>query len=154
MKRSKFLAGVLLLLAVSFVPARAQPAGTNASALHCLWKVEGKTNAVYLLGSIHLLKPENYPLAAPIESAFKAAQVVAFETDMEKMEQPETQFKLLSKAGLHSGETLKQRLSGEVYTNFSQHVDDAGLTMFMFEYLKPGIAAMTLELMQVQKLGF
>ncbi len=155
MKRPKFPApGLLLLLAFSaVVPARGQPAGTNASALHALWKVEGKSNTVYLLGSVHLLKQDHYPLAAPIESAFSASKVVAFETDMEKMEQPETQFKLLSKAGLPDGETLKGQLSPAVYASFSRHAEEAGLPMLLFEHFRPAMAALTLEVMELQKLG-
>ena len=32
-------------------------------ALHSLWELHGKHNTVYLLGSIHVLRPSDYPLA-------------------------------------------------------------------------------------------
>ena len=123
-----------------------------AAAHHSLWKLEGKTNAVYLLGSIHLLKPENYPLAAPIESAFSNAQIVVFETDIEKMESPEAQFKLLSKSQLPEGETLKDRLSPALYSNFVKHAEDSGVPMMMLERFTPSMAAVTLEVMELMKL--
>ena len=35
-----------------------------------LWKVNSETNTLYLLGSIHFMKKEMYPLAEEIEGAF------------------------------------------------------------------------------------
>src|ERR1043166_82857 len=60
------------------LPAQTKPAATPpvASAKHSLWRVEGKTNAVYFFGSIHFLKQEFYPLDAPIEDAFKKCAAV------------------------------------------------------------------------------
>ena len=36
-----------------------------------LWKVQSKTNTVYVMGSIHYLKKEMYPLNEKIENAFE-----------------------------------------------------------------------------------
>jgi len=35
------------------------------TALHALWELHGKHNTVYILGSIHVLRPTDYPLAPP-----------------------------------------------------------------------------------------
>src|SRR2546423_1025876 len=93
----------------------AQEKRAQLTARHSLWKLEGEGSTVDLLGSVHLLKKENYPLAQPIESAFTNAQIAVFETDEEKMHDPETQLKLMSKAQLPPGETLRQHLSPETY---------------------------------------
>ena len=37
-----------------------------------LWKIQSKTNTVYLLGSVHFMKKEIYPLNKEIEDAFQA----------------------------------------------------------------------------------
>jgi uncharacterized protein YbaP (TraB family) len=152
--RKSLVPCLLVMLALAVVlPLRGQSAGTNATELHPLWKVQGRTNTVYLLGSIHLLKKEDYPLARPIEAAFEASSVVAFETDMEEMQKPQTQFRLLSKAGLPDGKTLKDFLSAAVYAEFRKKVEDAGLMMLMFEHMQPAMAALTLEVLELQRLG-
>lgn len=151
--RVKCIAG-LWLLAASLAPqlfAQA-PAGQTAG-LHTLWKVENGTNALYLLGSIHVLKPEDYPLPTVVESAFTNSSVIVLETDMAAMEDPQVQMKILGKAQLPAGETLQQQLSPPVYKMFTNHVQSAGLPATMFDNFRPSLAAITLALIEIQKLG-
>src|SRR4051812_36098491 len=89
----RLIGAVGLAIGVAFSgPAQGQPATKDSAAKgsehHSLWKVEGKKAAVYLLGSIHVLKEEDYPLAEPIEKAFTNSEVVAFETDVAALEDP------------------------------------------------------------------
>ncbi|HEX7534535.1 MAG TPA: TraB/GumN family protein, partial [Syntrophales bacterium] len=42
-----------------------------------LWRVQSKRNTVYVLGSIHLLKKDVYPLSRTIEGAFEKADILA-----------------------------------------------------------------------------
>jgi uncharacterized protein len=134
-------------------PLRAQPVAAAAATRHPLWKVEGQRNSVYLLGSVHVLKKSDYPLAAPIESAFSNASVVAFETDIAAMEDPATAMKLLSKSQLPEGETLSKQLSPEVYKMWTAHVTESGLPPEMFERFAPAMAAVTVAMLELQKLG-
>jgi uncharacterized protein YbaP (TraB family) len=147
--------GFVLLLAVFVVrPLGAQETRPAAAATrHSLWKVEGQHNTVYLLGSVHLLKKEDYPLAAPIEAAFTNAQIAVFETDADKMQDLETQTKIMSKAQLPEGETLKTDLSPQTYAAFTNHVAKAGFPPDTFDTLKPLIAATALEAIDLLKLG-
>lgn len=150
----RFLLRFALALALSLTQAvRAQTAVTNAPTRHCLWEVAGGSNTVYLLGSIHLLKPENYPLAAPLEAAFSNSPIVVFETEMDKMDEPETQQQLLSKAMLPPGQTLSGELSPKIFASFSNHVAAAGFPLFTFERFKPSMAAITLAMLEMRKLG-
>src|ERR1051325_3129079 len=90
-------------------PVRAGEAGPAASTKHSLWKVEGRgTNVMYLLGSNHLLKEEDYPLPSVMESAFSNAAVAVFEMDVDEMSKPEVQFRLMSQAQLPEGRTRSE----------------------------------------------
>src|SRR5258707_14836908 len=122
--------GLFLLLASCILhPAGAQPAVApkSSATLHSLWRVEGKSNVVYLAGSIHLLKPADYPLAAPIEAAFTNSRIAVFETDMEQMESAETQAKVLAQSQLPEGQTVETQLSPATYARFIKSLNDAGL---------------------------
>jgi uncharacterized protein len=44
-----------------------------------LWKVTKGTNTVYLLGSMHLLKDNDYPLSPDVDAAYKDAKKLVFE---------------------------------------------------------------------------
>ncbi len=141
--------GVLVLAA----PLAAQPSNSAPAGLHSLWKVEGKSNTVYLLGSVHVLKAENYPLPSVIENAYSNSVIVVFETDIAELESFATQAKLLAQSMLPEGETLAGQLSPTVYASLSNHLTAAGLPALVFDHLKPGMAATMLDTLELQKLG-
>jgi uncharacterized protein YbaP (TraB family) len=129
-------------------------AHSATNAQHSLWKVEGKRSTVYLAGSIHVLKAENYPLPPEFDKAYTNAAILAFETDMGAMEQMDTQMKLLSKAKLPDGDSLATQLSAATYAKFTNHLNSAGLPAMVFDQFKPSMAALTLQVLELQKLGF
>jgi uncharacterized protein YbaP (TraB family) len=132
------------------IPVRAQQA---TSTHHCLWKVQGKTNVVYLLGSIHVLKETNYPLATPIEQAFTNSPIAVFEADIGAMNDPSLAMKMMAKGALPEGETLEQQLSPESYKAFQKQVEESGMPPAMMDKMTPAMAAMTLEVFELMKLG-
>ncbi len=152
-RRIKLITANLLLAFFIAQPLAAQDSPGATTNRHSLWKVQGQSNVVYLLGSIHLLKPENYPLAAPLESAFSNSPVAVFETDVEKMEDPQVQIKLMTKAQLPAGETLQQHLSAQTYAAFANQASQSGLPMEMLQSMKPAMAAMLLSIVELTKLG-
>jgi len=141
-----------LSLAIAF-PATAQQQPARVASHLPLWKLEGKTNSVYLLGSIHLLNKTNYPLAAPIETAFKEGRVVAFETDIGAMSEPDTQMKMIEKMQLPEGQTLKDQLSAETYAALMKCVEKTGLPEAMVTQFKPVMAATMLLAMDAVQMG-
>ena len=50
-----------------------------------LWRAVRGGRSVYLLGSIHFMKSDAYPMSPAIERAYGAAGVVVFETDIEDL---------------------------------------------------------------------
>ena len=153
MKTTKLASLSLVLFTVSllFQPVAAQQ--SPAAKRQPLWKIEGKRATVYLLGSVHFLKKENYPLAAPIEAAFERSKVAVFETDLEAAEKPELQMKLLTQAALPPGQTLSDQLSPKLYERLVAQLKETGLPAEAVKNLKPGMVAMTIAMVEMQKLG-
>jgi uncharacterized protein YbaP (TraB family) len=135
------------------ISLRAQVPANATAVRHTLWKMQGQQNSVYLLGSVHVLKKSDYPLAAPIEMAISNASIVAFETDIAALEDPAVALKLMSKSQLPEGETLSKQLSPEVYKMWTRHVSETGLPPEMFDRFTPGMAAITIAMLEMQKLG-
>lgn len=127
----------------------------RAADRHCLWKVQGANTTVYLLGSIHLLKKQQYPLPAAMEEAFTRAQVVAFETDIDVMEDPKRTETLLAKAKLPQGQTLADQLSKETYAKLAAHLKEAGVPggTLAFDGFRPWFVAMGLLALELPALG-
>jgi len=146
--------GLVLLLALSLVAlAGAQEKRAATGTHHSLWKIQGQQNAVYLLGSIHLLKKEDYPLAAPIEAAFTNSRIAVFETDIGAMENPEIAMKLATKGMLPAGQTLRDQLTPAIYLMFSNHVQKTGMPAQLFDSFTPAMAAIALVALEIKKMG-
>ena len=130
--------------------------GQNASgkSLHTLWSIQGKSNTVYFLGSIHLMKADAYPLPQVVEDAFARCSVVAFETDIAAASDLKTQMSLLAKGACDAGKTLKDYVSKETYDLVRKHADDSGVPVMILDGFKPWMAALTLATFDLVKGGF
>ena len=74
-----------------------------------MWKVEGPGgSSAYLLGSLHVLTAEFYPLSATINKAFAESKTLVEEVDIDEMSDPMMMMAALSKAMLTDGRTLDQ----------------------------------------------
>lgn len=78
MRRLKGRLAALALALAALAPASAADPATRAP-VPLLWKVSDADNAVYLLGSFHLLREADYPLAADVYAALEDAETVLFE---------------------------------------------------------------------------
>src|SRR5688500_17200985 len=139
MKRRQALALlsiVTLVIAPHSASLHAQQA-IKPQTKHSLWKVEGRTNALYLFGSIHFLKKDFYPLPQPIEDAYKQAQAVVFEVDLSEMDSPESQIKMVQSGRYPEGQTLKDNVSKETYAKLESYLTEAGIPAAVFDPLRP-----------------
>jgi uncharacterized protein YbaP (TraB family) len=119
-----------------------------------VWSVRGGSNTVYILGSLHLLSKESYPLGKAYEDAFQNSEVVVFEVDPGELEKPETIRMVLSKAALENGKTLEETLSPETYRLAKEKLKDAGVDIQMFSKTKPWFVAVTVAVLKLSQMGF
>src|SRR5262249_3716909 len=125
---------------------------------HTLWKIEDAKKPLYLLGSIHVLRRQNYPLERPIEDAFDAAKVVAFEVDLgaprpEAAPQPAAVSKTaIAKPVKPSG--LRSAVSPTTYRSVVRYLESAGYPGTVFDQLPAPLVATALVQMEVSTLGF
>lgn len=104
-----------------------------------LWKIEHSDMEMpsYLFGTIHMIDRVDFFLPAGTESAIQDAKQMYFEIDMDEMNNMGAQLGMMNKAFMNDGLTLKDLLTDEEYTIVSEHFQDKGLPMFMFERIKP-----------------
>lgn len=125
----------------------------ESSSDNFLWKILSEDNTVYILGSIHLGVPELYPLAPEIKKAFEASDVLAVEADVSKGN-PLNNMGLLSKALYPEGKTLKQSVSSDTYKMAKEKLQELSLPIELLAKYKPWFLAITLETLQLTRLGF
>jgi hypothetical protein len=120
----------------------------------CLWSVGNGTATVYLLGSLHFLKSDAYPLAPAIEKAYAASQKVVFETDIGAMADPEIQAKMLAMGVYPENDSLMQHIDRSTKSLLVKKLAQMGLSIENFARFKPWILAVTLSTLELQRLGF
>jgi len=149
-----FVIGILMFLAAFSASVNPALAQASAQKKNFLWSVKSDTAIIYLLGSVHLLKSDAYPLDNNIEAAYQDCTKVVFETDVGGMATPAVQEQMMTLALYTEGQTLKQSISPEIYRKLEAKVAEAGLPMAQFNQLRPWMCALTLVLLELQKMGF
>jgi hypothetical protein len=124
------------------------------SALHSLWELHGKHNAVYLLGSIHVLRPGDYPLPAAVLEAYANSKSLFMEVNLEEIESAQVQAEMLAAAGLPAGKTLPDILGSERYGRAAALAQAVGVELSLFDQFAPWFAAEAISQMQLAQLGF
>ncbi len=127
---------------------------SQSLAQSSVWLVTKGDNKVYLGGTIHMLRPADYPLPGEYQTAYADADSLFFETDIDAMNKPETQRAALQKLMYTDGRTLEAVLNDEAYNALSQYIEKVGLPMMLLQNMKPGMLMSTLELLEFQILGF
>jgi uncharacterized protein len=122
---------------------------------HFLWKVEdGKGASAYLLGSLHVLTADAYPLPATIDKAFAESKTLVEEVDLDEMNDPMQMMAALSKAMLTGGQTLDQLISADTYAEVRKRAEAYGMPMLALDRMKPWLVAVTLMAPTLQSAGF
>jgi len=130
----------------SVAPALPVSAPAKAPPVPLLWKVSDGDNAVYLLGSFHLLKADDYPLSTDIDQAFDSAGKVVFEVPPEQMMDPAMGQKFLAAAGYADGRTLTQVLPPALREKFKRILAQRGVSIAQFDGYEPWFVNLSLML--------
>ena len=138
-----------------FVALLSSGVHTQAPDKHFLWKVEAANgNAAYLVGSIHVLTADAYPLPASIDKAFAASKTLVEEVDLDEMSDPMLMMAALAKAMLSDGKTLDQLIAADVYAEVKKRAEGYGMPMEAINRMKPWLVAVTLMAPTLQSSGF
>ena len=147
----RFLLG---LLAVALLAAAAGPVLAGEKPIF-MWQVKSETATVSLVGSIHVGKPDFFPLAEPFEKAFAETPVLAVEVDMTDPVNLQKSALLVMQKGMLPGDTtLEDRLSPDLWKRMQSYAADRNMNLQMYSKLKPGIVAVAMVMEEYKKLGY
>lgn len=146
---------IALALPVAFAeqPQTATPAAAPARQA-LLWKVSDADNSVYLLGSFHLLKPDDYPLPKEIDAAFDDAESLVFEIDPREMTAPETMATIQKYAAYAAGKSLSTVLPKATHDKLGNLISLSGGSVQALEQSEPWMVSLSLVLGITNALGF
>ena len=152
------LALFVLLCAFTAVSCQKKPAGVvvaevTGSDQGLLWKISSSTGTVHLFGSIHLATEEMYPLPEKVETAFDGAGQLVVEINAGPEQQAELGQMMMAKGSYPPEESLTDHISDETHVQLTRYLEGAGLPAAAFNRFKPWLIALTISVLELQKLG-
>ena len=128
--------------------------GQQASERVSLWKIERDEAVVYLLGSVHALTPDAYPLPNSMERAFKESSQTVFEVDLSQANE-EVISKLVQELGFyHSSRTLKTELSEDTLKLLKSHLVEKAIQFEAVQTMKPWFLSLKLAMEELASLDY
>lgn len=118
-----------------------------------LWQVSRDGKSIYLLGSIHYLRQNHYPLNPTILKAFDASKRLVLEIDLNSTTMESAQKITIEKAVYRDGSGLSKNVSTDTYEMASRRASELGLDMRILEPMRPWFASLTMTAIQLQRMG-
>ncbi len=142
---------VTLLVAVV---AAATTGRTEAQTRNFIWKASRGQAVIYLVGSVHLLSKDYYPLSPALDTAFKECDLLVEELHFGQMAEVESQMTILMRGMLPSGQTLDKVVSPATFALVNERVKALGMPIEPLTRFKPWALALTLLGLEWQSAGF
>ena len=144
----------LLAAALAATAAVAQPASAPAPSDDrdpIVYVLEDHDSRVTLLGSVHVLGADAYPLPEEIEAAYASADAVAFEIDMSDL--AAIQQAVMSRAGYVGERSLRDAL-GEDFALLDSLVVPLGVPVAFLDGVEPWAVQLTILPLAIQRAGY
>ena len=135
--------------AVSVAPAQTTPAARGF-----VWSVERDGRTSWLVGSLHVLTKDAYPLPGSMDKAFDQAKTLMEETDVNELSSPDMIGIVATKGLFTNGQTLESVLPRDAYTRLAQRMTATGLPIEMVKMMRPWMVELTLSGLELQRAGF
>lgn len=119
-----------------------------------VWQVSDGESKLFLVGTMHILKAEDYPLASAYDNAYQQSDTLVFETDIGVMEDFATQLKMMRQFMYQDGNDLSKVLTPDIYATFIEQANALGLPETQIKLFKPGPASIMLATQLYAKLGY
>lgn len=144
---------VLCLFIVALVLWCAASTGAeDAAERSFLWRVTEGERTVHLLGSIHFMKGDAYPLGQVIEDAYTGSGLLVFETDMDGLDRAAIQ--LMTAGVLETGRTLEDVVGPDLYRQVTERFEAMGMNAAGFDGMKPWMVALSLTSFELMRAGY
>jgi uncharacterized protein YbaP (TraB family) len=128
-------------------PALAEPAVWRAT--HPDYSGE-----LLLLGSIHVLRPTDYPLPVIVDDAYAEADEVVFELDLDDLDPASVQTSFIGAAMLPRDTTLANVVDATVFADTAARARELGLTIDLLDGFEPWFVALNLMNIGMSQLGY
>ncbi|MGA9853489.1 MAG: TraB/GumN family protein [Gammaproteobacteria bacterium] len=123
-------------------------------ARHFLWRISRGHETLYLVGSIHALNPDDYPLPAEMETAFRHSRALVEELNLTLVDPAGVQQEALSMGAYPRGKSLRTELSPAMYQQVAATAQKLGIDMDRLDRLRPWLGSIAILDMQLTQADF
>lgn len=146
----RFLATIWLVVLLAGSPALAAEDGHPLS----MWRIDGARNSVYLLGSIHMLREQDYPIPSAIYDAYRDAEALIMEIDMDDIDPLQEQAIATELGLIHDGRVLRDLMGPALFAEAEALAEELQIPLALLEKTEPWYAAINVEMMMLMRIGF
>ena len=142
--RLKYTIAALLLLLSAAATAGPLP----------LWEIESADNRVLIMGSVHFLRPSDYPLRPGLNAAYELADTITMEINMSAIDPLASQSAIATLGIDPEGRSLSDLLGKAAFTEAEQLAAELNIPLATFESFEPWFAALSVTQLRMVQLGF
>jgi uncharacterized protein YbaP (TraB family) len=118
------------------------------------WRAEIGPSTFHLLGSVHVAKPDLYPLDARIEQGFAESNVLVLELVLDEEAQVGAARRMLELGRLPAGKRLSDVVAPETWELLVRTQAERGQPLFGLRGFRPWFVSMTLTTQALEAQGF
>jgi len=118
-----------------------------------LWQISKNGNELYLGGTIHVLKKEDYPLPVEFSKAFQKSDKLVFETNIEMTKTPKFAQKMTKMLTFPAGKSLKDAISEKTFNKLKKYLADRNIPIDSLLNFKPSMVVLVITVIELKKMG-
>ncbi len=119
-----------------------------------LWRIDNNDARVYLLGSVHALRPDVYPLAAEIDAAFEESDKTVFEVDLSLESSYQVSALMQQKGTYPHPQTIDSQISPATLERLKAYFSSNNLQISDFRRMRPWLISLQIGIYELGKLGY
>ena len=132
----------------------ASTSAAKAETGSSVWKISKNGQTLFLGGSVHILREQDFPLPPEFDRAFEESAALILEADISQAENEETAAVIAALMLLPEGQTLESLLSADVYGQLADKCAEFGIAIEALARFKPALVINLLTVLEIQQFGF
>lgn len=126
---------------------------SGAYADSTVYEITKGKHKLYLAGTIHMLRAQDFPLPAEFDAAYRQSQVIVLETDLHKLQTPEFGQRFAQAMLLPDNKTLKDVLAPDVWASLQQYATQSQYPLSQTMMYNPAMTSIMISMSELKKLG-
>ena len=127
--------------------------GPSAVASSTVYEISNRHQKLYLAGTLHLLREQDFPLPKEFDAAYQQAQKIYFETDLQKTRSAEFGQRLAQSMLLPNQKTLKDVLHPDIWKKLQAWSQNNQFPLEQAATYNPVMLSILMLLNEMKKLG-